>query len=182
MELAGELGGMGVVAEVMELEGDYEAAVEQLHRYCQALEERGELAYISTYAPKLGRDLCILGRYNEAEPLARRGRELGGEDDVLTQALWRQVQALVLAHRGEHTEAESLAREAVGIMETTDALSWQADALCDLAEVLEKAGRREESVAVFQEAIERYARKQSLAMVAQVRARLGKQQDSTPLV
>ena len=50
--------------------------------------------------------------------------------------LWRQVQALVLAHRGEHAEAEALAREAVAIAERTDVLSHQGDGFCDLAEVL----------------------------------------------
>ena len=44
---------------------------------------------------------------------ARQGRELGDENDPITQSLWRQVQALVAAHRGEPAEAERLAREAV---------------------------------------------------------------------
>ena len=96
----------------------------------------GAVASLSTYAPQLGRSLCALGRYDEAEPLAQLGRELGGEQDFATQMLWRQVQALVHAHRGEHAEAERLAREAVAIAERTDALNHQGDALCDLAEVL----------------------------------------------
>jgi tetratricopeptide (TPR) repeat protein len=96
----------------------------------------------------------------------------------LTQGLWRQVQALVLAHRGEYVEAESLARDAVAIMEKTDALNWQGDALCDLAEVLEEAGRHEEAVEIFQAAIERYERKKNLAMVAQVAQRLREYEDS----
>jgi class 3 adenylate cyclase/tetratricopeptide (TPR) repeat protein len=173
LELSGEIGGMGVLVQVMELEGDHEAAVRQLRDYCDALEEEGALAYLSTYYPVLGRALCALGQYEEAEPLAQRGRELGAEDDVLTQALWRQVQALVLAHRGEYQEAERLAREAVAIVETTDALNWQGDALCDLAEVLAAGDRRKEAVAAFQDAIDRYTRKQNLAMVAQVQHRTG---------
>ena len=40
---------------------------------------------LSTYAPKLGRSLCELGRYDEAEPLAELGRELGDEGDYVTQ-------------------------------------------------------------------------------------------------
>ena len=73
-----------------------------------ALEQRGQLALLSTYAPKLGRSLCELGRYDEAEPLADLGRELGDERDYVTQMYWRQAKALVLAHRGEHGEAERL--------------------------------------------------------------------------
>ena len=59
------------------------------------LEAAGSQGYLSTYAPTLGRSLCALGRYDEAEPLAELGRELGDDDDSSTQMLWRQVQALV---------------------------------------------------------------------------------------
>jgi hypothetical protein len=44
----------------------------------------------------------------------------------------------------------------------------QGDALCDLADVLEAAGRRDEAA----ETLERFERKKNLAMVAQVRSRL----------
>ena len=88
---------------------------------------------------------CALGRHDEAEPLARLGRQLGDEQDALTPALWRQVQALVDAHRGQHTQAQQLSGEAVAISERTDALNWQGDALCDLAEVLHAAGQADEA-------------------------------------
>ncbi len=44
------------------------------------------------------------------------------EDDLITQTVWRQVAALVAANRGEHAEAERLAREAVSTPGETDAL------------------------------------------------------------
>jgi hypothetical protein len=72
----------------------------------------------------LGRVLCALGRYDEAEPLARRGRELGREEDAVTQTAWRLVQALVCSVREQQTEAERLTREAVTIAERTDGLQW----------------------------------------------------------
>jgi tetratricopeptide (TPR) repeat protein len=97
---------------------------------------------------------------------------VGGAEDRVTQAFWRQVLALVHAHRGEHAEAERLARQAVDISEQTDGISWQGDALCDLAEVLEAAGRTDEAVAVLAQALERYERKRNLASAGQVRARL----------
>ncbi len=76
------------------------------------------------------------------------------------------------AHRGEHGEAEPLAREAVAIVERTDALNQQGDALCDLAEVLAAAGRTDEAADALEQALERYERKKNLAMVAQVRPKL----------
>ena len=48
----------------------------------------------------------------------------------------------------------------------------QADALCDLAEVLHASGRSEEAAAALEQAFETYERKNNLAMAAQVRALL----------
>ena len=141
---------------------------------CDRFERQSSWALLSTYAPALGRSLCALGRYDEAEPLAQRGRELGTEDDLVTQALWRQVQALVHAHRGQHAEAERLAGEAISITERMDGLNYQGDVLCDLAEVLAAAGRTDEAADALEQALERYGRKKNLAMVAQVTPRLEK--------
>jgi tetratricopeptide (TPR) repeat protein len=120
----------------------------------------------------LGRELCALGRHAEAERYARLTRELEVRQSVLGEATWRQVQALVHASRGEHADAEALAREAVGIAERTDGLNYQGDALCDLAEVLAEAGRADEAAAALEQALERYERKKNLAMLAQVRPQL----------
>ncbi|HEX8917717.1 MAG TPA: adenylate/guanylate cyclase domain-containing protein [Chloroflexota bacterium] len=174
-EVTGEDGGdvMSALARVAALAGDYESAARYGRMLCNWLEERGRLAELSTHAPELGRYLCVLGRYEEAEALAQRGRELGDEQAFWTQALWRQAQALVCAHRGQHDAAESLVREAVVIAERTDALNMQGGAVWDLSEVLHTAGRRQEAVTALEEALERYERKRNLAMVAQVKQRLG---------
>jgi len=166
----GQLDGSDHLAEMARFAGDHEAAAHYLGLHCEDLEERGD--HLSTYAPARGRLLCMLGRYDEAEPLAQVGRELGDEKDASTQMVWRQVQALVDAHRGEHAEAERLAREAVEIGERTDGLNYQGDAFCDLAEVLAEAGKRDEASHTLEQALERYERKNNLAMVAQVRPRL----------
>ena len=169
------------LAEIAALEGDHEAAARHMQEVCALLENEGWTAYLSTYAPMLGRSLCYLGRYDEAEPLAQRGRELGDEHDVVTQMLWRRVQGLVLASRGQYVEAEQLVRDAIAIVDRTDALNHQGDARCDLAEVLERAGRAGDAKATLAQALERYERKRNLAMVAQVRKRLGAGGQSVPL-
>ena len=181
-DLTGDQGGEVRLAEIATLAGDHEAAARYWRVWCDLLEERGHHAMLSTCAPQLGRSLCALGRYDEAEPLAQLGRELGDEQDVATQTLWRQVQALVCSHRGQQEEAERLAREAVAIAEGTDGLNMQGDALCDLAEVLQRGGRPHEAAAMLEQALERYERKKNLAMVAQVRQKLGAGEDSVPLV
>ena len=79
----------------------HEDAAVHLRRYCDVAEARGAQRSISrTNAPMLGRSLCMLGRYDEAEPLAQLGRELAAQHDVVAQTMWRQVQALVDAHYG----------------------------------------------------------------------------------
>ena len=98
----------------------------------------------------------------------------------MTQALWRQVKALVEASRGEHAQAEQLSREAVSLGEQTDGLNLQGDALCDLAEVLHAAERTEEAVETLGQALDRYERKKNLAMVRQVHERLAELQALTP--
>jgi len=90
------------------------------------------------------------------------------------------VQALIDASHGRHREAELLAREAVAITERTDALNWQSDALCDLAQVLHAAGRSDEAEAALAQALERYQYKNNLAMAAQVRDRLADLHDAAP--
>jgi tetratricopeptide (TPR) repeat protein len=162
----------GHLSHISWLAGDHERAAAHLRQYCNHLEAGGRYAILSTLAPELGRMLCWLGRHQEAEPLADLGRELGTEDDPLTQMNWRQTLALVHASRGEHQQAEGLAREAVAIGERTDGLDFQGDAFGDLAEVLAAAGRTEEAVDALVQAVDRYERKNNLAMVAQVRPRL----------
>ena len=49
---------------------------------------------------------------------------------------WRAVQAKVLADRDELSEAETLARAAVSVIDRTDWLMWQGDARMSLAYVL----------------------------------------------
>jgi tetratricopeptide (TPR) repeat protein len=109
------------------------------------------------------------------------GRELGDERDVATQTAWRQAQALMCAHRGQHEQADRLVREALAITTQTDSLNTQGDVLCDLAEVLERADRQQEARTVLEEALERYKQKQNLAMVAQVHRRIGVQEDAIRL-
>ena len=132
-ELTGSGDGEFTLAEIAAHAGDAEGAVEHLRAFCDSLAERGQRSMLSTFAPMLGRALCVLGRFDEAEQQAALGRDLGEEHDVATQSLWRQVLARVDSHRGRHAEAEALAREAVALTEPTDALNAQALALCDLA-------------------------------------------------
>jgi tetratricopeptide (TPR) repeat protein len=169
-----------VPAGIAALEGEHDTAVDYLLPFCARLEERDQRFYLSSVAPMLGRELCAVGRHDEAERYARLGRELDVPQNVLGQATWRQVQALVDASRGAHAEADALADEAVRLIDSTDGLNYQADARCDLAEVLSAAGRTDEAAEALEQALERYERKMNLAMVAQVRPKLKALSEEAP--
>ena len=117
--------------------------------------------------------LCALGRYDEAEQCSRLSEELGADDDVNAQMLWRQARARALAHRGEDAQAPRLARQALALAEQTDDLNGHGDALMDLAEVLELAGEgRDVATASLRRAQAIYLRKGNLAMAGRAQARL----------
>jgi tetratricopeptide (TPR) repeat protein len=90
----------------------------------------------------------------------------------MTQQTWRQTQALVHSARGQHADAERLAREAVDFSLLSDSPLYQGDALSDLAEVLEAAGRRDEATATLREALDCYERKPITPLARRTRERL----------
>ena len=122
------------------LAGDPVAAERELRHAYDLLTNLGEKYFLSTIAGLLAQTLYVLGRYDEVEPLAQLTRELATEDDVSTQALWRCVQAKLLARGGAFEEAESTAREALEILAPTDHVLLKFGALLDLAEIRRLAG------------------------------------------
>ena len=102
----------------------------------ERLESLGEQAMRATTVAMLAQARAAQGRYDEAAELSEASAREAAPDDVVTQALWRSVQAQVLARRSRHEEAEALAREAVALLAPTDALTDRGDALLTLAEIL----------------------------------------------
>ena len=86
-----------------------------------------------------GRAALMLGDVDRAFDLAETAERLGGRD-LKTAIAWRAVKAEVLARRGSHAEAVSLAQAAVSLAESTDALVDRADALAALGAVLRLTG------------------------------------------
>jgi tetratricopeptide (TPR) repeat protein len=164
------LEGYGIDIEL--LGGDPEAAVAAGEESCRMREELERWAELSTTAGGLALAYCDLGRLDEAERWAARAAELGAPEDAVTQMLWREARARVLARRGEHNEAERLAREAVEIGETTEDLNSKAEARADLGEVLALAGRPGDAAAVVEEALARFEAKENIVRARQMRERL----------
>jgi ATP/maltotriose-dependent transcriptional regulator MalT len=166
--------------EVELLAGDPAAAAAFGEAGCSILEELGEQSMLSTLMGLRAQALYALGRLAEADASAGRAADLGASDDAYTQMLWRQVRAKLLANRGEHGEAERLAREAVAIGDQTSMLEAQATAHADLAEVLLLAGRDVEATAELEQSLVRHERKGNHVMARRTKSRLAELRKGTP--
>jgi class 3 adenylate cyclase/tetratricopeptide (TPR) repeat protein len=160
---------LGLMEEVL---GDYERAAENMRGPLDRLESIGEVSFFSTLAAQYARVLALLGRPAEAEEFAVRGREVGPADDWATQVAWREALALVESLRGNHEEAERLAREATGLTEGVDYLPQMGDAWYDLGFVLRLAGRNEEAAVVLRQSLALREAKGDVVRAARVREEL----------
>jgi class 3 adenylate cyclase/tetratricopeptide (TPR) repeat protein len=159
-------------AQIAVLAGDY-AEAERLRRESYAtLEHADERGFLSTVAFELGRTLVEQGKLNEALLFAERSAELGGSDDVTTQFGWRVAKARVLAERGQAEEAERLAREAVALIEATEYVVMQAEALFELGLVLARGGKNTPAAAAFERSLALWEQKENLVMADRTRAAL----------
>ena len=112
------------------------------------------------------------GGFDDAEVLAKLSEDIGAEDDLATQVMWRSARARILAARGEAPGAESLAREALALAELTDDVNMRADTLVDLGEVLRAAGRAVDAADAFTSALELYVAKGNIVGAEDARQRL----------
>ena len=151
------------------LAGDLAAAEAELRRDYQQLDAMGERNFIATVAAVLAEALYRQGRHADAEAFVERSVEIAAPDDVYTQFLWRQVRAKLRASEGAHEEALQLAESAVELTRRSDEPISQANALADLAEVLDAAGRTDEANQTRAQAIDLYERKGDIVAAAAAR-------------
>jgi predicted ATPase len=146
------------------LAGDSATAEKHLRREYDSLYRIGERYYLATTAAKLARAIAAQGqgRYDEALRLIAMSQESAAGDDLSALAAGQALWARILADRGNHREAERLARSAVALTGQTDLLSEQADAMLDLAHVLVAAGRNPEARSAAAQALDLYQRKGNL--------------------
>jgi tetratricopeptide (TPR) repeat protein len=129
----------------------------QAERMARAIYE--ERTWVSDRAAAaLAVALCAQERFEEAARYAEISRERL-TDRVMDQVIWRTASAQALAGLGRLDQAVRLAREAVTLAGTTDALNLHGDALMGLAEVFRDAGQREEAAEGAGRALDRYVRK-----------------------
>jgi class 3 adenylate cyclase len=154
------------------LAGNLDGAEGRLRSGYDALETQGEIWFRSTTAALLARVLLAQDREAEAERYSEESERLAEPNDLVTQILWRGVRARVLAAHGRFDEAESLARKCLALVEPTDLVSFHADALLDLATVLEATGRSAETSEALADALALYEKKGNVVAANDLRARL----------
>jgi len=160
--------------------GDFAAAEKELRLGYQALEQMGEVGWLSTVAGLLAHTIYAQGRYDEAESMATSGEGFSGPDDLYSQVLFRSARAKVRARQHRADEAEQLAREAVSLSERTDFLQLQGEALMDLAEVLHLGGRPAQAVPHVEYALRLYRLKGCIISEERARSRLQRLTQASP--
>ena len=130
----------------------------------------GEHALLATTEALLAQARYEQGRHDEAEAHATVAARDTAREDLTTQAMWRGVQARVLAHRGSYDEAEALAREAVALVDPTDALTDRGDALLALAEILALRDQPADAATAAREALDLYTRKGAVVLADRARS------------
>ncbi|HVA29957.1 MAG TPA: hypothetical protein VMU58_01685, partial [Gaiellaceae bacterium] len=129
-------------------------AERELRRGLAILEPSGAHGY---QAALLAQVLYEQGRLREAALQVEAAAAAAAPDNVAAQVAWRGVRAK-LAVADSPELALALAREAVGLAETTEAPNLLADALSDLAAVLRTAGDPDADAFTLR-ALELYERK-----------------------
>jgi tetratricopeptide (TPR) repeat protein len=152
--------------------GDPVAAEQEVRPAYEALGAIGEKSHFSTMAQGLALAAYMQGDYTEAERVILECREAARSNDVYSQIMWRSILAKVLAQKGAFDEAKQLADEALRIAADSDFVLGHADALTDLAEVLELEGDRTGSASAVREAIVFYELKGNVLAVERARSRL----------
>jgi class 3 adenylate cyclase len=157
------------LALIATIEGDRERAC----RYrAEALELTQSTIAAAQEKGSLARALCHLGRFDEAERLLKEAQTVPSPGSGV-RVMATAAEALLLAHRGELEQAETLARTALATAETrTDTVPWHAETHEDLATVLKRAGRIDEAREELERALAIWERKGCLPCAQRIRAQI----------
>ena len=149
------------------LAGDLPAAEAVLREACDVLQKLGEKGFLSTRAACLGLCLVLQGRPAEAEPFLQLALE-AFPDEHSNVCLVHRARAQALLSQGSLGEAEEHARQAFAEIADWDHLNLKGDTLVQLADVLSAAGKHDEAIAAYSEALALYEQKENLVGAGRV--------------
>lgn len=154
------------------LADDPVAAEAKLRVGYEALKDMGGTGPLASVAAMLARALLVQKQDVDAERLVRVCRESTLETRGDAQIRWRELQAVILARRGDLERAEQLATEAVAMADRSEQPDTRAESRMDLAEVLRLAGRPAEAAVWAREALALYEAKGNQVAAGKVRSLL----------
>jgi predicted ATPase/DNA-binding SARP family transcriptional activator len=160
--------------DVERMAGNLAAAERELRAGYSIYLHMGEKSHLSSLAAYLAEVLHGQGRDAEALGFTELSEAAAAQDDLLSQVRWRGTRAKILAGQRRTEQAERLAREGVRLAEQTDWLDMRADALADLADVLQQADRPQHSLPLLQHALLLYEQKGNRVGVQRTRAQLAR--------
>jgi class 3 adenylate cyclase/tetratricopeptide (TPR) repeat protein len=149
------------------LAGDLPAAEAVLREACDVLQRLGEKGFLSTRAACLGLCLVLQGRPDEAEPFLQLALEAFPKDHF-NLCLIHRARAHALMSRGSLGEAEEHARQAFAEIADWDHLNLKGETLVQLADVLSAAGKHDEAIAAFSQALALFEEKENLVGAGRV--------------
>jgi tetratricopeptide (TPR) repeat protein len=153
--------------------GEPAAAAEFAEAGWRQHEALGEHSFMRGAAHSRARTSLALDRLDDADAWLVRAAELGATTGwVWWRIRWRSLRAELLSRRGDHAEAERLAREAATMCEETDMLDVQGDVHAGLGEVLLRAERATEAAEALKQALARFETKGNVVMAGRMRERL----------
>jgi class 3 adenylate cyclase/tetratricopeptide (TPR) repeat protein len=100
--------------------GQPEKAEKLLREAVRTLKPLGDRGTLCEAQRQLAQVLVGLGRVEEAELVALEGRETVGPEDLSSRATTRMALGQVRAAQGRYEEAETLLREAIGMLDGTE--------------------------------------------------------------
>jgi tetratricopeptide (TPR) repeat protein len=136
------------LSQVGRLYGFKGMTAEALMHYERALtlsEEMKETGYRPEFERHIAEAMLELGDLAGAVAHAEAGANIVADDDWASVASTKMVLGLVRAQQGRTTEAETLLREAVAVMERTDYVVERWQQYLALSEFLMAEGRHEEA-------------------------------------
>ncbi len=156
------------IGEAMRRIGRPEEAERCFRSGVEGFDRLGETGFNSTMTALLAHALCDLERWDEAEALVERSREMSAPDDFASQAEWRSALARVRIAGGRPDEALPLVDGAIEIVEPTEYLDMKAETREVRGQVLDALGRIDEARAELETARRLFERKGSVPDVARV--------------
>jgi class 3 adenylate cyclase/tetratricopeptide (TPR) repeat protein len=154
--------------DIERLAGDLRAAETVLRDACAVLQRLGEKGFLSTRAACLGLCLALQKRPAEAEPFLELAFEVMTSDSFDVVNVVHMARAITALSQGSLAEAEDHARAALAAIADWEMPNDKGGSLALLGDVLAAAGKADEAISAYSDALALYVQKENIVAGARV--------------